>query len=136
MGRARVRAAPEVRRPGSARHRATPSSGRAVAVGRARHSRRTPAGSPVGTSAAGMAGSAEGGAAEAGAARRLGAGGLRRTPPAGTSSAHTVRGAHGSSRGRRSWQGWPAPAHSPIRPPPSTRRARPATDGGADDTFT
>lgn len=35
-------------------------------------------------------------------------------------------GERDSSRETHSWRGWPTPAHSPIRPPPSTRRAWPA----------
>lgn len=82
---------------------------------------------PSGTSVEGTAGNEAGGAA-ADAARPRGAAGRRRTPAAATSSAHRRRGAHGSSRGTRSWRVRPAPAHSPIRPPPSTRRVHPASD--------
>ena len=115
----------EVLRPGSARRRrASPSSAPAAVEGKARRSRCSRAGSRAGTSAAGMAGSAAGGA-EGGAARRRGAERPRCTLAAVTSSAHRTPGVRGWFRGRHSWRGWPTPAHSPIRPPPSTRRGIP-----------
>lgn len=136
-GRAHAHAAPAAaRRPGSARRHAIPSSAPAAAAGTARRSRCTRAGSRAGTSGADRAGSAAGGAAAVGAARRLGAARPRRTPAAETSSAHRRRGARGWSRGRHSWRGWPAPAHSPIRPPPSTRRDIPADDGAGNCVVT
>lgn len=55
-----------------------------------------------------------------------GAADRRRSPAAETSLVHRRRGVRGWSRGKHSWRGWPAPAHSPIRPPPSTQRDKPA----------
>lgn len=131
--RAHACAAPAVvRRPDSARRRASPNSARAVAAGTVHRSRCTRAGSRAGRSVAGRAGSAADGAAAAGAARRRGAARPRRTLAAVTSSVHTRRGVHGWSPGRHSWRGWPTPAHSPIRPPPSTRRDIPADDGAGN----
>lgn len=115
-----------VHRSGSARrHLANPSSVPEAAAGRARRSRCTRASTRAGRSAAGTAGSAAGGAAGAGVARRRGAARPRRTLAAETSSGHRTPGVHGWSRGKHSWRGWPTPAHSPIRPPPSTRRGYP-----------
>lgn len=51
-----------------------------------------------------------------------------------TSSAHRRRGARDWSRGTHSWRGWPTPAHSPIRLPPSTRRVIPAADNTVTET--
>lgn len=106
------------------RRRASPSSVRAAAAGTARRSRCSRAGSRAGRSAAGRAGSVARGAV-AGGGRQRGAARPHHTLAAATSSARRTPGAHGWSPGRHSWRGWPTPAHSPIRPPPSTRRGSP-----------
>lgn len=81
--------------------RASPSSALAAAVGTARRSRCTRAGSRVGKSAAGTAGSEVSDAADD-VARRRGAGCPRRTPAEVTSSAHKTPGVRDSTRGMRS----------------------------------
>lgn len=133
-GRARAARA-AARLPGSARRRATPSPAPGAAAGTARHNHCTLSGTRAGRSAAGRVDSAVGGAAP-GAARRRGAARPRRTPAVVTSSARRRRGARGWSRGTHSWRGWPTPAHSPIRPPPSTRRVDPADDLAAKRVVT
>lgn len=112
---------------GSVHLHASPSSVPMVAGGTARHIRHSLEGIPSDMNAEGRAGNVTDDEVE-GAARRHGAEGRRRSPAGATSSARTRRGARGLSLRRRSWRGWPAPAHSPIRPPPSTRRDLPADD--------
>lgn len=117
----------EVGRLGSAHRRATPSFDPTAAAGTVRRSHRSHASSlRAGTSAADRAGSAVRGAEARVAQQQRGAAGPCRTPAAATSSAHTRLDVPDSIREKHSWRGRPTPAHSPIRPPPSTRRERPA----------
>lgn len=117
----------EARHPGSARRRATPSFDPTAAAGTVLRSHHSHASSlRAGTSGADKAGSAARGAEARVAQQQLGAAGPCRTPAAGTSSAHTWLDVPDSIREKHSWRGRPTPAHSPIRPPPSTRRERPA----------
>lgn len=109
----------------SVRRLANPNPVLLVVGGKARHNHRSLVGSPSGRNGEGTADSAAGGEEED-AAQRPGAVVQRHIPAGATPSARRSQGAHGWSPRRRSWRGWPAPAHSPIRPPPSTRRDPPA----------
>lgn len=123
-----ARGAPKVaRRPGSARRLATPSFDPMAAAGTVRRSHRSHASSlQAGTSAADRAGNAARGAEARVVQQQRGAAGPCRIPAVATSSARTRLDVPDSTREKHSWRGRPTPAHSPIRPPPSTRRERPA----------
>lgn len=122
----------EERHSGSACHHANPSFVREAAAGIVRRIHCNPASTLVGTSARGTAGSGPDDEEAVDAAPRHGVGDRRRMPAGATSSTHTRRGGRDWSRGTHSWQGWPTPAHSPIRPPPSTRRVIPANDSAVE----
>ncbi|CAB3237314.1 unnamed protein product [Arctia plantaginis] len=117
--------------PDSVRRPSTPSLAPMAVVERALRNHCTLLGILAGMSVVDMADSVKDDEAVAGVAQQHDAGRLHRTQVAVTSSAHRKRGAHGWSLETHSWRGWPTPAHSPIRPPPSTRRVLPAGDVAA-----